>query len=213
MVVSAIQPKGIDMTVTTLEKRIPRGWNKLLWAHILDQLLNARESADLGEMARDLRRNLEEDVLQGDTLRLVELLDHHRRLTPRDERGVARRRRAVAAQAARFQTARAAGEARALLPAAAAHAREADQVEVERLHGRRDVDHGHRHARALVVRALDFPGSVPAPAPAPAPAAEAPGGSAARAAPAPARVQTTPPAEAIVYARSLGARAWRVFQL
>ena len=89
MVVSAIQPKGIDMTVTTLEKRIPRGWNKLLWAHILDQLLNARESADLGEMARDLRRNLEDDVLQGDTLRLVELLDHHRRLTPRDERGVA----------------------------------------------------------------------------------------------------------------------------
>ena len=42
--------------------------------HILDQLLNARESADLGEMARDLRRNLEDDVLQGDTLRLVELL-------------------------------------------------------------------------------------------------------------------------------------------
>ena len=34
-----------------------------------------------------MRRNLEEDVLQGDTLRLVELLDHHRRLTPRDERG------------------------------------------------------------------------------------------------------------------------------
>ena len=40
--------------------------------YILDQLLNARESADLGEMARELRRNLEDDVLQGDTLRLVE---------------------------------------------------------------------------------------------------------------------------------------------
>mmetsp|Transcript_15451 Transcript_15451/g.45646 ORF Transcript_15451/g.45646 Transcript_15451/m.45646 type:complete len:249 (-) Transcript_15451:10-756(-) len=59
-----------------------------------------------------------------------------------------RRRRAVSSKTARAEAARAAGEARALLPAAAAHAREADQVEALGLHRGRDADHGHRHAGA-----------------------------------------------------------------
>ncbi len=188
MVVSAIQPKGIDMTVTTLEKRIPRGWNKLLWAHILDQLLNARESADLGEMARDLRKNLEDDVLQGDTLRLVELLDHHRRLTPRDERGVANGGGALSPPKPRVSKPRAPREKRETFFRPPLPMRE--KLIKWKLSGCTVavtpitvID-----TREHIVRALDFPGSVPAPAPAPAPAPEAP-------APAPA-APADPPAPA-----------------
>ena len=175
MVVSAIQPKGIDMTVTTLEKRIPRGWNKLLWAHILDQLLNARESADLGEMARDLRRNLEDDVLQGDTLRLVELLDHHRRLTPRDERGVANGGGAPSPPKPRVPKPRAPREKREPFFRPPLPMRE--KLIKWKLSGCTVavtpitvID-----TREHIVRALDFPDSILTPAPpAPAPAAEAP---------------------------------------
>jgi hypothetical protein len=175
MVVSAIQPKGIDMTVTTLEKRIPRGWNKLLWAHILDQLLNARESADLGEMARDLRRNLEDDVLQGDTLRLVELLDHHRRLTPRDERGVTNGGGAPSPPKPRVPKPRAPREKREPFFRPPLPMRE--KLIKWKLSGCTVavtpitvID-----TREHIVRALDFPDSILTPAPpAPAPAAEAP---------------------------------------
>ena len=68
------------LSSTNLETRLPRGWNRRLWADVLAKLIDADESVDLAALARTMRRHLEEVVLAGDTSKLVEALDHHRRL-------------------------------------------------------------------------------------------------------------------------------------
>ena len=74
------------LTSTNLETRLPRGWNRRLWADVLAKLIDADESVDLGALARTMRRHLEKDVLAGDTSKLVEALDHHRRLVTGEAR-------------------------------------------------------------------------------------------------------------------------------
>ena len=74
------------LTSTNLETRLPRGWNRRLWADVLAKLIDADESVDLGALARTMRRHLEKDVLAGDTAKLVEALDHHRRLVTGEAR-------------------------------------------------------------------------------------------------------------------------------
>ena len=126
-------------------------------------------------------------MLQGDTLRLVELLDHHRRLTPRDERGVANGGGAPSPPKPRVSKPRAPREKREPFFRPPLPMRE--KLIKWKLSGCTVavtpitvID-----TREHIVRALDFPGSVPAPAPAPAPApSEAPAPAAEAPAPAPA---------------------------